>query len=87
MNFISNFLFLSLSSQCKAPGPFLSEVLVLRSLVGCGKKKPLYLLLLQGEGKKTEEKEKSGSRNKNISNREWELGNKELKRLGEENFY
>lgn len=43
------------------------------------------MLLLQGREKKTE-KEESWSRNKHIRNREWELGNKELRRLGEKNL-
>lgn len=85
-NFISKFPFPSLSSQCKAPGPFLSEVLVSCSSVGHGMKKTTRFYYKEG-GKKAEEKEKSASRNKNISNREWERGNKELERPEEKNFY
>lgn len=41
----------------------------------------------EGEKKQnTEEKEKSWSRNKTVSNREWELSNKELERPGEKNL-
>lgn len=46
----------------------------------------LAFITRKGKKKTTEEKEKSWSRNKTVSNREWELGNKELERLGEKNL-
>lgn len=53
------------------------------------KKNYTHLLLLQGRGKKKNpqrKRKKSWSRNKTVSNREWELGNKELERPGEKNL-
>lgn len=62
LNFISKFPLPSLSSQWKASGPFLSEVLVSCSSVGHGKKKKTTLTCFYykegGKKKSTEEKEK-----------------------------
>lgn len=91
LNFISKFPLPSLSSQWKASGPFLSEVLVSCSSVGHGKKKKTTLTCFyykEGGKKKNPQRKrkKSWSRNKTVSNREWELGNKELERPGEKNL-